>query len=110
MSESLTLDDLSMALRALRLLAADFGHLPAPMLDVSTIFPDRLRLSFHYGLADFESWREALGIAPDAVEHGTQGAGGGTRVLKASIEYAGAVLELVAYADVVAPAQAGVAA
>ncbi|MFI5548840.1 hypothetical protein [Streptomyces sp. NPDC051738] len=110
MNEGLTLDDLSMPLRALRLLAADFGHLPAPMLDVSTIFPDRLRLSFHYGLADFEAWREALGIAPDAVEHGTQGPDDGTRVLKASAEYAGAVLELVAYADITDPAPTGASA
>ncbi|GHI04986.1 hypothetical protein AQI88_24140 [Streptomyces cellostaticus] len=109
MSEGLTLDDLSMPLRALRLLTVDFGHLPAPMLDLSTIFPDRLKLAFHYDLADFEAWREALGIAPDTVEHGTQGPDGGTRVLKASIEYAGAVLELVAYADMPDPALTGAA-
>ncbi|MFJ3775020.1 hypothetical protein ACIPX0_25325 [Streptomyces sp. NPDC090075] len=110
MSRGLTLDDLSVPLRALRLLTVDFGHLPAPMLDVTTIYPDRLRLAFHDDLADFEAWRQALGIAPDAVEHGTQGPDGGTRVLKASVEYAGAVVELVAYADITDPAPTRTAA
>ncbi|MPY61514.1 hypothetical protein [Streptomyces spongiae] len=110
MSEGLTLDDLSVSLRALRLLAADFGHLPAPMVDVSTVYPDRLRLAFHYGLADFEAWREALGIAVDAVDHGTQGVGGRTRVLRVSVEYVGALVDLVAYADMPDPAPSGAAA
>ncbi|MPY63701.1 hypothetical protein [Streptomyces spongiae] len=110
MSEGLTLDDLAVSLRALRLLAADFGHLPAPMVDVSTIWPDRLKLAFHYDLADFEAWREALGIAADTVDHGTQGVGDRTRVLKTSVEYAGAMVELVAYADMPDPAPSGAAA
>ncbi|MFI1367772.1 hypothetical protein [Streptomyces griseochromogenes] len=109
MNESLTLDGLSAPLRALRRLAVDFGHLPAPMVDVTTVYPDRLKLAFHYDLADFETWREALDIAPDAVAHATQGPGGGTRVLSASVEYAGAVLELVAYADITDPAPSGAA-
>jgi hypothetical protein len=104
MSEDLTLDDLAVPLRALRLLAADLGHLPAPDVDVTQIYPNTLRLSFHRGgLAAFEVWRETLGIAPSEVRHGTQG-GGHTRVLRAEVEYAGAELELVAYADVHIPA------
>jgi hypothetical protein len=43
----MTLDDLTVPLRALRLLAVDFGHLPAPDVDVSRVFPEWLRLSFH---------------------------------------------------------------
>ncbi|MFJ3771112.1 hypothetical protein ACIPX0_05390 [Streptomyces sp. NPDC090075] len=106
MSEGLTLDGLSVPLRALRLLAVDFGHLPAPVVDVTGIFPDRLKLSFHDGLYEFESWRDALNIAPDTVAYGTQG-GGCTRVLKASVEYAGATLELVAFAEIPAPELVG---
>ncbi|MFD7403002.1 hypothetical protein ACFV7R_10080 [Streptomyces sp. NPDC059866] len=109
MSEGLTLDDLIVPLQALRLLATDFGHLPAPDVDVTPIYPNRLRLSFHRGLAEFEAWREALGIAPDAVRHGTQ-SGGHTRVLRADAQCADAGLELVAYADIPAPAPAGAVA
>ncbi|MER7838411.1 hypothetical protein ABTY98_21595 [Streptomyces sp. NPDC096040] len=109
MSQNLTLDGLAVPLRVLRLLAADFGHLPAPDVDVSTVFPDRLRLRFHEDLADFETWRDALGIAPDDVAYREQG-GGRTRVLEASIDYEGAVLELTGYGDLPSPAPVGTAA
>lgn len=108
MSEGLTLDDLSVPLRALRLLAVDFGHLPAPALRAGTVYPDRLELSFHDDLASFEAWREALGIAPDAVAHSTQ-SDGETRVLKATADFAGAVLVLTGFADITAPAPSGAA-
>ncbi|MEU9795434.1 hypothetical protein AB0E27_33505 [Streptomyces sparsogenes] len=109
MNEGLAFDDLAVPLRALRLLAADFGHLPAPTVSVSSIYPTRLELSFHSSLLDFEAWRDALGIAPDGVayrEHGD----GRTRVLKASADYAGAALLLVGYGDIPAPAQVEAAA
>ncbi|NUS81019.1 MAG: hypothetical protein HOV70_33085 [Streptomyces sp.] len=99
MNESLTLDDLAVPLRMLRLLTVDFGHLTAPTVQVGTIWPDLVQLSFHGGLAGFEEWREALGIAPDAVTHRTQSAGR-TRVLLASGEFAGATVKLVAYSEV----------
>ncbi|KRD18826.1 hypothetical protein [Streptomyces sp. Root264] len=102
---TLTLDDLAAALRVLRLLAADFGHLAAPDIDVSPIFPDQLALSFHRGLSDFEAWRDALDIAPGDVVYRKQ-ANGRTRVLKASAHYAGAALELTGFGDVDTPAQA----
>jgi hypothetical protein len=106
MSEGLTLDDLAVPLRALRVLATDFGYLPAPDVDLSPIYPNRLRLSFHRDLGAFEAWREALVIAPDAVRHSTQG-GGHTRVLRADAQCACAELELVAYADIPAAAPVG---
>ena len=99
----LTLDDLAVPLRALRLLALDFGHLVAPDITVSTVYPDRLELTFHNGLTDFEEWRQALGIAPDTVAYREQNAGR-TRVLTASADYAGTVLELTGYGDVDTPA------
>ncbi|MCI3276273.1 hypothetical protein [Streptomyces cylindrosporus] len=105
MSDGLTLDDLSVPLRALRLLAVDFGHLPAPAVRVTTIWPDRLELDFHEDLAGFEAWRDALGIVPDAVTHDTQ-SGGRTRVLRTTTEYAGATLELVGYGHIPTPAPA----
>ncbi|MFD8301505.1 hypothetical protein ACFV29_03965 [Streptomyces sp. NPDC059690] len=103
MSEGLTLDDLAMPLRALRMLAADFGNLPAPTVRVSPIWPDHLELSLHGDLAGFETWRDALDIAPDVVRYDTQGEGGRTCVLQAGIEYAGGELKLVGYGDVPAP-------
>ncbi|MEU5397499.1 hypothetical protein [Streptomyces tibetensis] len=109
MSENLTLDGLAVALRALRLLAVDYSHLPAPDVHASPVFPDRLELSFHRGLPDFEVWREALNISPDAVVYREQG-DGRTRVLKASADFAGAALELTGYSDVCVPEPVGGAA
>ncbi|MGW2326386.1 hypothetical protein ACWC5C_11525 [Streptomyces sp. NPDC001700] len=99
MNEGLTLDDLAVPLRVLRLLTTDFGHLPAPEIHVSTIYPDRLELRFHDDLSGFETWRDALGIAPDHVDYREQSSGR-TRVLKASTDYAGAELELTGFSDV----------
>jgi hypothetical protein len=107
MNESLTLDGLTIPLRALRLLAADFGGLPAPDIDLTHIFPERLTLCFHDGFHAFEAWREALGVPPEDVSHSVQG-GGTTRVLKASTDYAGASIHLRGYADI--PASGGGAA
>ncbi|MFF9035033.1 hypothetical protein ACF090_06120 [Streptomyces sp. NPDC014892] len=106
MSENLTLDGLTAALRALRLLVTDFGHLPAPTVRVSPIYPDRLELSLHSGLPDFEAWREALGLAADGVTCHVQG-DGRTRVLRTVAAYAGAELELIGYGDVRAPELVG---
>jgi hypothetical protein len=101
-SEGLTLDDLSVPLVALRLLAVDFGHLPAPTVSVSPIFPGRLELSLHSGLPGFEAWREALGIAPQDVDYHVQ-CDGRTRVLRSTVAYAGVELELIGYGDVAVP-------
>jgi hypothetical protein len=107
MNEPLTLDGLAAPLRVLRLLAADFGQLPAPDVDLSRIYPERLTLRFHEGLHAFEAWREALAVPPEKVTHKVQG-DGTTRVLKATTDYAGAELHLHGYTDV--PAADGGAA
>ncbi|MEV8392833.1 MULTISPECIES: hypothetical protein [unclassified Streptomyces] len=111
MSDTLTLDALAVPMRALRLLTAEFGHLPAPCVDMSTIFPERLVLALHETeqtggtLAAFESWRDALGIAPDAVTFAVQ-SDGRTRVLAAETRFGGAEIALRAFADT-QPAAAG---
>ncbi|MFT9476327.1 hypothetical protein [Streptomyces sp. Mo3] len=107
MNRGLTLENLAVPLRVLRLLATDFGHLAAPEIYISTIYPDRLELRFHDDLSGFETWRDALGIVPDDVDYHEQ-SDGRTRVLKASAAYAGAVLELIGYGDVPAPVPVGV--
>jgi hypothetical protein len=109
MSDALTLDDLAVPLQALRLLAADFGHLSAPAVRVSTVYPERLELTFYDDLPGFEAWREALGIAPDAVTYREQ-SDGRTRVLRTSVDHGGAEVHLTGYADVVAPVLVGGAA
>ncbi|WP_328450720.1 hypothetical protein OG780_21960 [Streptomyces sp. NBC_00386] len=102
MSAILTLDALAAPLRALRLLAVDFPDLPAPVVDVSAIYPDRLRLSVHAsqgGFTAFEAWRTALGIAPDVVDFHVQ-CDHCTGVLNARTEYGGADIELTGYTQV----------
>ncbi|MFE7842561.1 hypothetical protein ACFU53_42815 [Streptomyces sp. NPDC057474] len=94
----LTLDGLAAPLRVLRLLAADFGHLPAPSVDLSYIYPERLTLRFHDGLDAFEAWREALAVPAECVTHQVQ-SHGMTRVLEASTVYAGAEVHLYGYSD-----------
>ncbi|MET9385353.1 hypothetical protein ABZY09_30845 [Streptomyces sp. NPDC002928] len=115
MSTILTLDALSAPLRALRLLAVDFPDLPAPVVDVTAIYPDRLSLSVHAsqgGFAAFEAWRAALGIDPDTVDFHVQ-CDGRTGVLNVLAQYGGADLELTGYTTVpagVSRSRAGVAA
>ncbi|MEV7079731.1 hypothetical protein AB0N88_14450 [Streptomyces sp. NPDC093516] len=99
MTGTLTFDSLTVPMQALRLLAVDFPHLPAPDIDLTRIYPDRLTLCFHDGLDVFEAWREALGVPPDAVTYTVQGEGR-TGVLKASAVYAGAEVHLRGFGDV----------
>ncbi|MFD0150790.1 hypothetical protein ACWGQ4_19660 [Streptomyces sp. NPDC055721] len=95
----LTLADLSAPLLTLRTLGAEFPHLPAPCVAVSTVYPERLELSFHDDFAAFEAWREALNIAPESVVHRVQ-VGGQTGVLRVHATFAGVELELTGYAKV----------
>lgn len=99
MSEPSTFNTLAGPLRVLRLLAADFGHLPAPDIGLTRVYPDRLTLRFHEGLDTFEAWREALGVPPETVTHKVQ-TNGMTRVLTASATYADADVRLYGYTDV----------
>ncbi|MGY4968478.1 hypothetical protein ACWGCC_04505 [Streptomyces nigrescens] len=94
-----TLSALGAPLLVLRMFSAEYPHLPAPRLDVSTIYPDLLTLSFHNDLAGFEAWRDALGIAAESVSHHVQ-CDGRTRVLEAKADYAGARLHLVGYTKI----------
>ncbi|MER7817067.1 hypothetical protein [Streptomyces sp. NPDC096153] len=96
---ALTLADLGAPLLALRLFGAEFGHLPAPHLSVSTVYPNRLNLSFHDDLAGFETWRDVLGMQPGAVSYHVQGEGR-TRVLEVRAEYAGVELLLTGFAEI----------
>ncbi|WP_055567295.1 hypothetical protein [Streptomyces atriruber] len=94
-----SVQDLSPALAALRLLAVDFAKMPAPTVRVSPVFPAVLDLSLHGDLGAFEPWRLALGIAREDIDFHTQG-DGRTWVLCADTDYAGARVTLYAFGDV----------
>jgi hypothetical protein len=97
---TLTLNDLTVALRALRMLAVDFPHLPVVDVHVSRIRPDRLELTLHRDLSAFETWRAALGIPADTLTYLEleQGSTGPTLCLQGTAEYAGATVELTGFA------------
>ncbi|MET9426318.1 hypothetical protein [Streptomyces sp. NPDC003036] len=93
------LGDMGAPLLALRLLSVDYPHLPAPCVSLSTVYPERLELSFHNDLGAFEAWREALGIEPLNVAHHVHG-DGRTCVLGVHVDYAGAELHLTGFGTV----------
>ncbi|MGW9070948.1 hypothetical protein ACWGQT_16095 [Streptomyces yangpuensis] len=99
MRTPITLASLGTPLTALRIFTSEYGHLPAPSVSVSTLYPDTLVLTFYDDLAGFETWREALGVPSVSVSHGVQG-GGRTRVLEAETGYVGGVVKLVGYATI----------
>lgn len=79
-------------------LTAKFPHLPAGYIAVSTVYPDRVELSFHYSLSDFETWRQALRLAPGAVDIHAQGHGASRSwCLQAEGSFAGVGVRLVGY-------------
>lgn len=59
------MNGLAAAVAALESLVERFPDLPAADLGLSTIYPNRLDLSFHgdLGKKHFEAWRSALGIS-----------------------------------------------
>ncbi|MBC3988034.1 hypothetical protein H8N00_03785 [Streptomyces sp. AC563] len=71
------------------------GHLPGAHISLSDTFPNQLDVSLHDDLGDFETWRQALGIAADTV---TCTARARHMVLKARAAFAGATVELFGYA------------
>ncbi|MFH9070259.1 hypothetical protein [Streptomyces alboflavus] len=96
MRADLALEELTVSLRALRTVAAEFPALPAPSVHVSPVFPKRLELSLHDDFASFEPWRLALGIACEDVRFGVQ-SDGQTWVLTACGDFAGASVHLTAF-------------
>jgi hypothetical protein len=100
----LPLHGLSVPLAALEQLLADFPHLPAPTINITTIYPDRLELSFFDNLSAFEAWRAALRISPQQVDCATQSSGRTWR-LSTTTETGAATIRLVGYTDT--PTQIG---
>ncbi|GHJ23358.1 hypothetical protein [Streptomyces albus] len=90
------LHELSAPVAALALLMASRCDLPAPTIHVTTVYPNRLELSFHDEPTAFEPWCAALGIEPGTVVERTQ-EGGKTHVRTAVTSYGGATVRLVSY-------------
>lgn len=70
-----------------------------PLLPAEEIVPSRTGLSVHLygGLAEFEAWREALGIAEQDVAFHVR-PGGGTS-MSADADFSGVTIALLGYGD-----------
>ena len=110
MNEATTVAGQGVALGALVLITAAFGHLPAACFDISDVYPDRVQISVHDSLTHFEQWRTALGITAAAVDYGTLTA---SMDLTGFGSFAGAEIKLCGFAPLLpvpAPAAVGCAA
>lgn len=90
-----TLASQRQATEAAATIARVFPHLPGAVLQASRTYPDRLHVSLHDDLGDFEQWRAALGILPEWVDRKSQP---GSMVLTATGRFAGVEVELTGYA------------
>ncbi|MFJ9101378.1 hypothetical protein ACIRJM_23255 [Streptomyces sp. NPDC102405] len=70
-----------------------------PLLPAEEIVPSTHGVSVHLygGHADFEAWREALGIAPEDVAFRVRGNGGTS--MSADAEFSGVTIALLGYGD-----------
>ena len=58
-------------LAVLTRVGAAFPHLPAAEMNISRVYLDRLTISLHDDIGDFETWRVALGVPHESVEYDT---------------------------------------
>lgn len=94
-----TFAEQAIALDAMAVLRASFGHLPAAHVEASPIFPGQVSVHLHGndGHSHFEAWREAMGIPVGAVEFQVGDTGAS---LTASGPFAGATVWLRSYGPV----------
>ncbi|ARF56623.1 hypothetical protein [Streptomyces gilvosporeus] len=96
-----SLNSLVPAIGTLGRLSETFRHLPATDMSVRTVYDRQRRcdrpavvISLHRDLDDFELWREALGIRPEAVTYQMLTT---SAVLSAETEWCGTWVEVHAY-------------
>ncbi|GHD70499.1 hypothetical protein GCM10010317_077900 [Streptomyces mirabilis] len=94
--------DLATAVAAVNALIAKHPLLPADEIVPSS---SGVSVHLHGGFADFEAWREALGIATDEVSFHVRSGNGST--MRAETEFASVLVAIVGYSGPV-PAPAGV--
>ncbi|MFI0718900.1 hypothetical protein [Streptomyces sp. NPDC021224] len=80
---------------ALAQITATLGHLPAADINLSPVFPDHLTVAIHDDLGAFEQWRQALGVPATAIDYAAHRH---HMTLRAATPFAGATIDLVAYA------------
>ena len=85
--------DLATAVAAVNALIAKHPLLPAQEIVPST---DGISVHLHGGLADFEAWREALGIPTNEVSFHIRESG---TTMRADTEFASVPVALVAYSS-----------
>ncbi|MER7412966.1 hypothetical protein [Streptomyces cacaoi] len=90
------LDDLSAPITTLALLLAR-RDLPAAHIKISSIFPDRLTVSFHDNPDAFRHWLTALGLTP---EDGINQAADNRAWTTVTTSYGGADIELFSFTPV----------
>ena len=91
-----TLGSQKRAVDAAATISRVFPHLPAAVIQVSGVYPDRVNISLHDDLADFEAWRAALGILPEWV--GQSGLTDTSQSLTGTGRFAGVEVVLTGYA------------
>ncbi|MET7791788.1 hypothetical protein ABZS93_35205 [Streptomyces sp900116325] len=91
-----SMNRLATAVAMLASLVERFPDLPAADAAVSTIFPDRLNLSFHGDLGKFEAWRSALDISHTLVSREEE-IGGPLMWLNAETVLVGVTVRLTGY-------------
>ncbi|MBA0054026.1 hypothetical protein E0L36_25195 [Streptomyces sp. AJS327] len=87
------LHDLSAPIAALTLLMTR-RDLPAGHIKITSIHPDRLKVSFHDQPADFDQWLAALGLTP---LDGTTTSGDGRVWTTVTTTVGGATVELTSF-------------
>lgn len=86
--------DLATSVAAVNALIAKHPLLPADEITPSTA---GVSVHLHGGLADFEAWREALGIPVEEVAFNVRD--GNSVTMRADTEFAGVTVALVAYSS-----------
>ncbi|MFG2992772.1 hypothetical protein ACGFZK_26340 [Streptomyces sp. NPDC048257] len=102
---TMPLSAMAAPLMALRIFENEYRHLPAPCVSISTVYPDLLELSFHDDADGFETWCQALGIRPRAVQHSVH-SDGRTSVMKAVTDYSGGPVKLICFTTIPTPDEA----
>ncbi|MFG3316075.1 hypothetical protein ACGF0C_29315 [Streptomyces albidoflavus] len=99
-----TLASLNRRLTVLADLVASHPELPAPNVEICSVFTDRVALAFHESPGSFHQWLTALGIDLHTVQGG---AGNTTAWLAALYEVDGVTLKLTSYTRLAAVAETG---
>ncbi|MFH9094494.1 hypothetical protein ACH4K5_17985 [Streptomyces albidoflavus] len=100
-----TLASLNLRLGVLADLTARYPELPAPHVDLSQVFTDRIRLAFHDRPTALVRWASALGIDLDTATGSTDGFS--VAWLTVTFEFDGITIELISYTRLATTVETG---